>query len=81
MFRVGQSRCGVRVSLVGVSLVGGKFSEYPDPEPTSLSSVGDDVVPCGAEVHKVHHMHYCAAAGVSGLCGAPVVDLFSGAVQ
>lgn len=58
-----------------------EFSEYPEPESTLLNSVGDDGVPCGAKVHKVHHMHYWAAAGVSGLCRAPVVDLFRGAVQ
>lgn len=52
MFRVG-------VSLVGASVR--KFSGYPEPEPTSLSGVGHDGVP------KVHHMHYWAAAGVSGL--------------
>lgn len=61
MFRVGQSRRGVQVSLVGVPMR--KFSEYPEPEFTLLSSVGDDV----------HHRHYWASAGV--LHGAPVVDL------
>lgn len=36
---------GSKSLLLGVSVR--KFSEYPEPESTLLSSVGDDGVPCG----------------------------------